>query len=82
LFLCSSVSRHSMKFAAACFIIESSVKMCWHELHDTPVISQISSLVRWRSARTAWRTFSTFWSALLVERRPQRSWSSTDWNFA
>ena len=33
--------------------------MCWHELHDTLVISEISLMVR-RSARRAWQTFPTF----------------------
>ena len=64
-------------YAATCIIIKS-VKMHWHEFHDTPVMSEISSLVRQWSAWTAWRTFATFSSVLLVEGRPWCSWSSAD----
>ena len=60
------------------FIINSPIKMHWHELHDVPVISEISSLVRQWSAWTAWRTSATFSSVLLMEGWPQCSWSSTD----
>ena len=65
-------------FAATRFIIKSSIKMRWHELHDTSVTSEISSLVRQQSTRTAWCTFSKFSLFLLVEGAPQRGWSSTD----
>jgi hypothetical protein len=49
-----------MNFAATRFIIKSSIKMHWHEIHEKPVISEILSMVQQQSARTAWPTFSTF----------------------
>jgi hypothetical protein len=39
------VSRRGRSFAAAHFILNSSVKMRWHELYDTPVISLILSVL-------------------------------------
>jgi hypothetical protein len=67
-FFCSSVSRRSTNFAATDFIITSSIKMPWHEFYDTFVISESLSMVQQQSARTAWRTFSTFSSVLLKVR--------------
>jgi len=65
-------------FAVTHFINKSAVKMCWHELHDKLVISENSSMVQKWSARTAWWTFPTFLSVLLVEGQQQCGWSSTD----
>ena len=78
LFFCSSVRRRGTNFATTRFIIKSSIKMHWHELRDTPFISEFSSMVRRRFARTAWWTFSTFSSVLLMEGWPQLHWFSTD----
>jgi len=77
-FMCSFVRRRSTNFATTHFIIKPSIELHWHELRDTPVISEVSSLVRQRFARTAWWTFWTFSSVLLVEGWPQLSWFSTD----
>ena len=52
--------------------------MGWHELHETPFISEILSMVQQQFARTACQTFSTFSSVLLMEGWPQLNWSSTD----
>jgi hypothetical protein len=52
-YFCYSVSRRDTNFAVTRFIVKSSVKMRWNELYDTPVISEVLSMVRPRSSRTA-----------------------------
>jgi hypothetical protein len=49
--------RRGKNFASACFVVKSHIKMHWHELSDTPVVSEFLSLVRQRSARTALENF-------------------------
>ena len=48
----------------------------WHELQNKPVISEISPMVRRRSALIALQTFSRFSSFRQVEVRPDLGWSS------
>jgi len=48
----------------------------WHELQDKPVISEISSVVRWWFELIVLRTFSRFSSFWQVEGRPDLGWSS------
>ena len=46
LVFCSSVSRRGMYFATTCFIIKYSIQVCLNELHDTPVIREIPSMIQ------------------------------------
>ena len=76
--LWSSKSKQRMNFAATHFMWSSSVKICWHKLHETPVNASNSSIVRRRSNIIALRIFLMFSSILLVEGHPDRGWSSSD----
>jgi len=60
------------------FLFKSSVNIYWHELQDKPVISEISSVVRRRSALIVLRTFSRFSSFRQVVGWPDLGWSSHD----
>ena len=49
-----------MNFAETRFIFKSSVNIRWHELQNKPIISEISSMVRRRSALIALQIFQDF----------------------
>ena len=67
-----------MNFAETCFIFKSYVNIHWHELQDKPVISEISSVVRRRSALVVLQTLSKYSSFRQVEGRPDLGWLSHD----
>jgi len=76
--LWSSEGKRGTNFAASRFMRSYSVKIRWHELHETPLNASYSSIVRRRSNVIASRIFLMFSSVLLVEGRPDRGWSSSD----
>ena len=77
-FFLSSVNNRGMNFAETHFIFKSSVDIRWHELQGKPVISEISSMVRWQSALIVLQTLSIFSSFQQIEGRPDLGWSSNN----
>ena len=78
MFFWSSVNNHGTNFVETHFIFKSSVNICWHELQDKTVISEISSMVRQWSALIALWTFSRFSSCRQVEGQPDLGWALHD----
>ena len=76
-FFWSCVSRWGTNFAATRLMFKSTVKIRWQEPQLTPVASEISSFVYWRSSLIFSQIFSAFSSVRFVDRRPEWGWSST-----
>ena len=70
-------SKRGSNFAASPFMWSSSVKIHWHELHETSVNVSNSSIVRRESNITS-QIFWMFILVMLVEGRPDRGCSSSD----
>jgi len=60
------------------FICNSSLKIRWQELQDTPDKSPRSSIVLRRSSKISSRIIAMFSSVRKVECRPERRWSASD----
>jgi len=74
----SSLSSLGTNLAEMRLMFKLPAKMRWTVPCDSPTISQASWIVCLRSARIASRTFAMFSGVVLVDRRPERSSSSTD----